>query len=276
MFTDRETMFRILNQWDAKTYGEALSDIPVTEENGNIIELLSYVLDKQKLRDQTMNGNSTQHLEQTEQEKMRIVYVKIPGLMEETREYWTPLDILYYVCELAETKNKAFYESKAKSLGISYERLVAQICARAIRTLPSWLREQQLRLALQHGFRKATFEQNEELDLHNHCDLKMVLDDKTYYVWSFILSTRSIANFASKFTDSRFGHVPSGAHLVCAFDRDNENHKVQYKGWAFHSKKYVDEVRAAIYQREPAKYENFCLTALRKIGSYNRPLVVVK
>lgn len=269
-------MFRILTQWNEKTYGQAFSEIEVTDQNKSIVELLSYVLDKQSLSDKPMNGFSSEGLEQTEKEKLRIAYVKIPGELEETHKWWTPLDILYYVCELAETKNKKFYEKKAKEFKISYKRLVAQICARAVRTLPSWLREQQLKFIMEKEFGRAKIEYSEDLDLTEHCDIKMTLNDRPYYIWSFVLSINSIANFSSKFTNSRYGHVPNGAHIICAFDRKNLNHKAQYKGWDLHSKKYVDEIKTAVYQRKPSEYGYFCENELKKLSSYYRPRVVIK
>jgi hypothetical protein len=172
-------------------------------------------------------------------------------------------------------KNRKFYESKAKQLKMSFEQLTFLMCGRALRALPSYIREYQLRNALQEMFKKGNFVRDETMDKKYHCDVMMQLDGKTYYIWSFIFSKNSIAQFVDKFLDNRYGHVPSGHHILCPFDRKKEC-GASYKGWSFYSKQYLEEVRIAMFQRTHVDYSSLDQKQLVKPSFYRRPVVVHK
>ena len=130
-------------------------------------------------------------------------------------------------------------------------------------------------------FPKGKFSQSKELDEQYHCDVLMELDGKKYFFWSFVNSAKSIANFIEKFTDKR-GAVPSGYHVLCPFDRNKEKF-ASYKGWCFYSQDYLNEVKTAVYQREPLNYSEVCSSTddkkkppIAQMGFYRRPVVIFK
>jgi hypothetical protein len=194
--------------------------------------------------------------------------------LEETGHFWTPLDVLHEVCK-NNLSRREFYEKKAKKYGASFEKVTWLMCGRALRALPSFIREYQLRNALQAAFPKASFYQDEDLDRKYHCDIKMTMNDQEYYFWSFLSSTRSIYQFVDKFKANRFGHIADGLHVLCPFDRTEES-AASYKGWNFYSIQYVNEVKNAIYHKPRLYYDDVKDGTAFMTKTFKRPVVVEK
>jgi hypothetical protein len=273
IFNTKEEMIRTLATWDSMTFGDALAKMPITDKNKEAISLLYVVIDKQRLADKKMNGFCSEGLKKDEFERMGICYVDLFNLLEQKDRFWTPCDILYELCK-HNLSRRSFYEKKAKSYKMTFDQVTWLMCGRALRALPSYIREYQLKNELQCAFPKAIFCQSEDLDRNFHCDVKMTLSDKDYYIWSFLSSTRSICQFVDKFSNNRYGVVVDGSHILCPFDRF-EHKNASYRGWAFYSTKYIDEVRAAIFQREHADYDTIG-ESITNPSFYRRPVVVDK
>jgi hypothetical protein len=256
------------------TFGAAFAMIDTNEENQEIMDLLSLVIDKQKLALKPMNGLCSEGLKKDEFERMGICYVDIFNLLEQRGSFWTPCDILYEMCKHNLNKRN-FYEKKAKVHKMSFEQITWLMCGRALRALPSYIREYQLKNELQIAFPKATFFQDEDLDRKFHCDIKMTLDDHDYFFWSFISSTRSVYQFIDKFKANRYGHIADGSHVLCPFNRKEEG-LASYKGWAFYSSRYINEIKTAIYQKEHLDYDNVICDAEFIFNRFKRPVVVNK
>jgi hypothetical protein len=129
---------------------------------------------------------------------------------------------------------------------------------------------------LEKLFPEGTFEQSEELDQKCHCDIKMTMNDRDYYFWSFCSSARSIYNFADKFKGNRAGHVLNGLHVLCPFDNRAEKNKAQYKGWLFYSKKYMEGLKKSILDDEMLSYEQVLKTSVYDLDFYRTPSIVNK
>ena len=274
LFDTKEKMVRTLNEWDRMTYGEAFANLVVTDQNRESVELLKLCLDKQRLWDKPMNGNSSEGLKNTEVEKLGIAYVDLFNKLDPTDLFWTPLDFLHEMCKHNLSKRK-FYEKKAQVNHMTFEQLTYRMCGRALRALPSFIREYQLSNALKKTFPKGLFFQDPDMDKRCHCDINMVLDGETYYFWSFISSAKSIYNFVEKFKDNRGGVIMDGHHVLCPFDR-NEEKDASYKGWAFYSARYINEVKTAIYQKAHLNYEDVKDGVMFKTTAFKRPVVVDK
>jgi hypothetical protein len=273
LFTTKEEMIRTLATWNNMTFGAALVMMETNEHNQDIVNLLSLVIDKQRLACKPMNGLCSEGLRKDEFENMGICYVDIFNLLQEREAFWTPCDILYEMCK-HNLERRDYYEKKAKKHKMSFEQVTWLMCGRALRALPSYIREYQLKNELQHAFPAAKFSQDENLDKKFHCDIKMTLNDKDYYIWSFLYSPRSICQFADKFNNNRHGVVMDGNHLLCPFDR-MAHKNASYKGWSFYSSQYIDEIRVALFQRECEDYHNVSTNAI-SLSFYRRPIVVTK
>ena len=275
LFDTKEKMIRTLNAWNSKTFGQALSEITVTDDNAESVELLKIVIDHQKLADKPMNGYCSEGLKKDEFERMGVCYVDFFNLLEGRDEFWTPLDILHELCK-NNLNRRDFYEKKAKKHKMSFERVTWLMCGRALRALPSYIREYQLKNALQNAFPHGKFHQDEDLDRKLHCDVKMTLNEKSYYFWSFIHSPRAVYQFVDKFSNNRAGMILDGNHVLCPFNRAKEI-EASYRGWAFYSPRYIDEVVAAICQREPLNYDDVVgHKSLLQMSFYHRPVVIEK
>lgn len=267
-------MIRTLNLWDAKTYGEAFNELIKTEQNKETIQLLGLVLDKQNLFEKPMNGYSSEGLKTSEFERMGVCYVDFINNLQLTREFWTPLDVLYAVCENNLARRK-FYDAKSKKLRMSFEKITWLMCGRALRALPSFLREYQLMYELIDEFPRAEFSRDEDLDRKFHCDVMMEFNERTYYFWSFLSSSNSLVQFVDKFRNNRYGHVPDGTHVLCPFDR-KEDSDASYKGWCFYSSKYLNEIKTAICQKTPIDYDSINLDTKFRLSTFRRPVAVEK
>lgn len=274
LFNTKDEMFRALDIWNSKTFGAAFSEIVITEKNSEVITLLKTVIEQQNLTNKRMNGYCSEGLKVAEFEKMGICYVDLFNKLEKSDEFWTPLSILYEMCKHT-LVNKNFYIEKAIEYNMSFDEVTWLMCGRAIRALPSYIREYQLRNALKSAFPMATFYQDEEMDKRFHCDIKMESNGQTYYFWSFISSQRSIYQFVDKFKNHRYGKILDGMHVLCPFDRYEES-DASYKGWCFYSSRYVDEVKNAIFKKAHLSYDYILNTSIINVKNFKRPIVVDK
>ena len=274
LFNTREKMGTTIDTWDSMTFGDALANFEVTEENKESYELMKVVLRRQRLLDKPMNGKLSEGLKKDEFERMGVTYVSFVNNLEAQNRFWTPLDIIHDVCK-NNLERRDFYEKKAKKYGMSFERVTWLMCGRALRALPSYIREYQLKNALQSVFPDGIFTQDEELDLKYHCDIKMELNGQEYFFWSFISSPRSIYQFIDKFRSNRYGQVIDGTHVLCPFDRIEER-GASYKGWCFYSKEYIEEIKRAIFQKNHLDYYEVHSGSALTPGAYKKPVSVDK
>lgn len=275
LFETRESMFRVLTEWDKITFSQALAVFDTTNKNPEAVELMKEVVRHQRLQDVRMNGKCSENLRILEKERMRIVYAHMIEVLNEEQEYWTPLDVIYRVCE-NNVNDKKFYERKAKAMEMSFQRLTSLMCGRALRALPSFVREYQLRNALKNRFKGAFFEKSEELDTRTHCDVKMTIGENEYYFWSFVPSGRGIKNFSDKFKGNR-GALIDGVHVICPLDPHKPSKHCVFKEWCMYPNGYMDEIAQAIYNREHIKYADVCASAMMLEDSfYNHPVAIDK
>lgn len=104
-------MFKTLDVWNSRTFGEAFSEIVVTDKNRAVVDLLATAVNRQALTKKKMNGYCSEGLRLAEFEKMRICYVDVFNKLEASERFWTPLDILYEVCK-HNLNDREFYEKK--------------------------------------------------------------------------------------------------------------------------------------------------------------------
>ena len=215
----RENMTNIrdkLNNWNT-TYSEAFEDRVKSGAypSGKAVEIANYVIDSQHLSNKPMDGNSTTKMNVMEREIGDFKYVNVFNSITK-RDDWSPVDMIYGTCYLANKDPNV--SIMATRFGVSKEELISKMCGRALRALPSYMREHDLKEQLEKRLPHAKFKQNQALDTILHADLKMEYKGNDYYFWSFVNTERSIANFEHKFLGNRAGHVPDGIHIICPFD----------------------------------------------------------
>ena len=269
----KESMLLTLEKWNKTTFGDAYSELAACCEDQESLKLLKKVIKHQDLDNKQMNGWCSEGVKVAEFERMGVKYVDFFNELEKSGEYWPPLNILHNICK-NNLARKDFYEKKAKDKNMSFERVTWLMCGRALRALPSYIREYQLKNELQELFPDATLEQNEELDKNYHCDIKLNLNNNEYYVWSFVSSTRSIVNFAQKFKALRYGKVPNGYHILCPYDV-LKNKDSAFYGWMFYSKGYMQDVKKAV-EKAALQYDDVVNASVYNLEFYKKPTLIKK
>lgn len=239
-----------IQQWAESTYGEMLESRVCNHRYrpGPEIEMARRVLQNQGLTDKTMCGTSTNDLLKTEREVGKFKYVSVFNAIARASD-WCPMDMVYGTCFLA-MRDPAVKE-KADQWHMSEEELITKMCGRALRALPSYLREHDLRQQLSERIPEATFVQNESLDTVLHADIMMERDGETYYFWSFVNTPQSIANFQDKFFGRRQGHIPDGIHVTCPFSMDCCDER---EGWKLHDPLAVNAIVRMLDRQPVADY----------------------
>ena len=269
----KESMIKTLEEWNKKTFGDEFDKFAEKCEDKELLKLLKKVIKHQDLHNKHMNGWCSEGVKVAEFERMGVKYVDFFNNLEKSGEYWTPLNILCDICK-NNLSRKSFYEKKAQSKIMSFERLTWLMCGRALRALPSYIREYQLNNEIKTIFPNAIVEQSEDLDQRYHCDLKLTMNDKEYYVWSFVATTRSIINFAQKFKALRYGTVPNGYHILCPYDVF-KNRDSSFRGWLFYSDEYMQEVKTAM-ECEALRYEDVVNASVYNLEFYKKPTLITK
>lgn len=274
LFETKDSLIRTLRTWNDQTFQEAASELNVSNDDLNAYILLLTVLDKQSLMDKPMNGYASEHLMKDEFEDMGVTYVDFFNKLSESDEFWTPTHVLYEVCK-NNIARRSFYEKKAVKYNTTFEMIACMMCGRALRALPSYIREPQLLYEMKDTFHRARFEKSDVLDKKFHCDIKMTMKDQNYYVWSFMATNKSMCKFIEKFTNQRRGSVANGYHLLCPFDK-TDNAKAQYLGWGLYSKEYINEIQTAVFQKTPVAYVDVMQELLTKPKVFKRPTMIQK
>jgi hypothetical protein len=241
-----------IQKWSESTYGDVFESRVERGryKPGPAIDMARNVLRRQGLENMVMTGNSTNGLDNMEREVGKFQYVKVFNIISRVAD-WTPADMVYGTCYLAMKDPNV--KLKAQQWGMSEEELISKMCGRALRALPSYLREHDLKCQLEARLPYAEFIQNEALDTVLHADLMMRYGGEDYYFWSFVNTPRSIANFQDKFFGHRQGHVPDGYHVTCPFSLD---YCEDIQGWKLYDSVAVRSIARMLDNPTHANYDN--------------------
>jgi hypothetical protein len=261
-----------IESWSSMTYGETLEARLARGryKPSPAIDMARKVLERQKLTNKIMDGNSTNRLDNMEREVGKFQYVKVFNIISKVHD-WTPMDMVYGTCYLAmKDPNVAL---KAQQWRMSEEELISKMCGRALRALPSYLREHDLKQQLEQRMPDAKFIQNEALDTVLHADLLMRYNDEEYYFWSFVNTPRSIENFKDKFFGHRQGDIPDGYHITCPFSLDCCE---EINGWKLYDGLNVRALTMTIDNPAHANYNNIENPSMSSDMYFQTPKLIVK
>jgi|LauGreDrversion4_2_1035121.scaffolds.fasta_scaffold35834_3 hypothetical protein len=97
-------------------------------------------------------------------------------------------------------------------------RVLTGYIARALRAMPSFLREEalagDLRLLLCAAGVDALVIRDPNEDYSNHTDILVKVSSRTYRIWTFVFSEQSFNRTAMKLT----GRLPAGIHVLCPLE----------------------------------------------------------
>lgn len=277
MFENSKIIIMTVDSWKDKTFQDAFKEWLNTYKmvSGELKQLINYALQFQRLDIKLMTGKCSEGLHQTEIEHLGIKYVDVPGYVDEKIKYWTPFHVVAYVCT-HNLKSKRFYSEKARDNGMSFEELTARMCARALRTLPSVIREYQLASLLSEIFRTALVEKSVYLDSNNHCDAKMTLNDEVYWFWSFVIGRHSIDKLYLKLSGFKGAVIAKGYHVLCGLDVHNVGENGDnFHDWALYSDVYAKKIIDIINEGPKYTYEEF-LKIMKEPGVFTNGPVIIR
>ena len=274
MFENMTATMQTLSTWAKTTYEEEYEKKKNTYTKP-VAEMIYTVLERQSLLRKTMDGFSSEGLDQLEEEWLKVLYALVPDKLDKSKKDWTPLEAIEYICD-NNLRDRQFYEKKAAKLKITFEELTAGMCARTLRALPSAIREHQLTAGLRKIFPDAEIIKDTDLDLKYHCDVKMVYKGKTYYFWSFIASQSAIAKLEKKITGEKGAIVAAGYHMLCGFDRQDTIYHIPeiFCGWYFYPETYFEEIRKYVLNNSWEDYDSFVPTICENPALYCGPVLI--
>ena len=271
MLQNVETMKRHLDWWSTRTFSDAYSYWKKSNPDRELDSMVQSVLKLQNKYNAKMNGYCSSNNLITNRENLRITYRTIPSALDSTVSYWTPFNVIVYVCQHI-LSNKSYYKNEAGHEGLDV--FAARMTGRALRAIPSTIREIQMGECVQKWFPDGVFEQNEALDFEKHADLMMNWHNNTYYFESFIAQRDSIANFLDKFSGRRGGMIPKGYHIICGFNMSRSEQKTTFREWYMYSDKYFDKIKNLVDNNQYYTYDEAMSDDNFNLKLYDGPVLV--
>lgn len=281
MFDSQLSMARTLKTWAKRSFGVALKEARIEDEQWSLrkkeLDLVEYVLKNQGLLNSRMNGNCSQDRDIIEDEDMDICYAEIVNKLENAQTFWDPFDL---VCAIVRhiLEREEYFKEKAIEKDLCFKQLTSWLCGRALRALPSFVREPQIQNAMQIRLRDAEFSRSLDLDTNEHCDIKIVFDNQPIFAWSFCNSKNGRNKFKKKFT-RKTDSPPNGLHLICPLDMSTA---CNYYGFLLYTDDHIDEIVTLIHTLCPIMSYNEAIEKIRSEDTnivtefYSKPRLIRK
>lgn len=256
MFTTGYQMLQTLDNWSSQTFGDQYLKFKSKKPDLEVLELTNYLLDMYSLKKKRMDGSLANKKHPSEKEfSLNILFIHFFNELQESDEEWTPFDIVRKIAEYV-VQNKSYFEDVAEQYDTSMIGLAMWMCGRTLRAFPSFVRECQLKNAIQSRLPGSIIEQNEVIDSQEKCDLRLVWNNNTYNIWSFVNTEFGVCKFAYKMLGKKkCGIVPNGLHLVCPTSLN----ECSYKNWKLYSKRDAELIVNKIKNcTNPIDYNDFC------------------
>lgn len=239
MFKTKQQLRRTLDRWAQQTFQENYAKWLSQNTCSELIKMVDYVLDSQRIRHTKMTGYISQNRILFEQECLRLKYGFIANRLNKQCDWWTPFDVIVYCCQHI-LENRKYYEEKAAKAKLTLYDFATRMCGRALRALPSSIREFQKEAHLKATLKEGTVVKNESLDEKEHCDIRVYLHNYVVTIWSYVARLDSIHSFCEKFTGYKGGRIAEGYHILCAFDSNKD--KENFFGWFLHTDDYLNKL----------------------------------
>lgn len=228
-----------MKSWKKYTYKQGLDYCYAVEKGSQLYNVTIDVLQRQKLEQKFMDGNSVQQIPLKNEGKTDILYSEI--FWELTQNFLTPAS---YVAAIVR---------KCIDINIIETDVVAGIVGRGLRALPSFLREMDLTYKMSKYFPNADMFNSPNQDVKEHTDVFVKSDKCEYRIWSYQNFERGLFNTAARIREKR-GDIPKGIHVLCPIDIGNEMECEEVDGWYFYSERYVKYLCEMIVMEKPDDY----------------------
>lgn len=275
MFNSLKEMFETVDRWSTRTFGDEYADWAKTCSNAVLKDAVSLVLTEQELWDDKMLGSASEHRKGTEAEWLGIKYAHIPEKLVEQNGFWNPFYIIVYTCQHC-LDSPDLYEKNKKRLKENIKNsndLMVRMCGRALRAMPSPLREDQVAARCATRYSPENVEKSLQLDMLYHCDVKVTYKGRPYYIWSSMQTFNATKNIVSKFKTGRGTPLPAGRHILCLFDR-NDPKNLKYKDWELYSEEVFDQLFTLIETDTYHTYEEYTQDMLDKVRAEKGPVMI--
>ena len=142
-------------------------------------------------------------------------------------------------------------------LGMSESNTITEV-GRALRALPSFIREMDLAYSVEQALRKlgndVMAQSDSKTDRKGKCDVLLDVNGHEYRLWSYMDSPRGLQNLCHRLMGKR-GELPAGRHLLCPFNDSRDIEVNQHYGWKLYRKLEVENFMNVIASgTEPIPY----------------------
>ena len=276
MFKNLKEMFETVDKWSARTFGEEYNDWVKTCTNTALQKAVSLVLTEQNLWNHKMLGSASERRKVTETENLGIKYAHIPEKLVEENGFWNPFYVIVYTCKHCLDRPYLYNKCKRnfKENIVDSNDLMVRMCGRALRGMPSPLREDQVAAECATRYSAENVDKSLQLDLLYHCDVKVIYKGRIYFIWSTMQTQGATANLVSKFTTGRGTPLPAGRHILCMFDR-NDPKNLKYKNWELFSKEFFNQLFDLIENDTYYTYEEYTQNMLDKVRAEKGPVMIL-
>lgn len=210
------------------------------------LELYSIVLKELGLYNKVMDGDSIMNLPKTNETDSGIVFTEAFNYTI-TLNDTTPCDYVLYIIWLS--NHKGYSLTKIKG-----------VVSRGLRAFPSFLRELDFNRKLSNkigdAFDAGDTVMDTLMDVKEHVDIKLKLNNEIYNLWLFQSSKRGIYNTQQKLSGKR-GKLKKGYHVLCPIDVFKSKYAEKQYNWYFYNYNYIDNILNIIKSNEYTNYNDF-------------------
>lgn len=275
MFKSVKEMFETVDKWATISFEDEYKKWWSTCADMSLMAAVSHVLTEQKLWERKMVGSVAERRKCTETEELGIKYAHVPEKLVEENGFWNPFYIIVHVCKYCLSKPDLYQNNLHKfteNIKDSND-LMVRMCGRALRGMPSPLREDQFAAECATRYGAENVEKSLDLDMCFHCDVKLTYKNRTYFIWSSMQTKNARTNLVSKFTDGRGTPLAAGRHIICLFDRKDEK-KLIHHDWELYSPEFLEKLFALIENDTYIMYEDYTQDMLSKLEKETGPVMI--
>lgn len=276
MFHSTEEMFNTMDEWSTKTFQNEYDKWNKECTNSTLKDAVDFVVSEQQLWNRKMQGFVAERRKVTETEELGIKYAHIPEKLVEKYGSWNPFYIIVHTCEYC-LNNPDLYEQnkhRFKENIKDSKDLMVRMCGRALRGMPSPVREDQVAAKCAERYSVEKVDKSLQLDLLYHCDVKVTYKGRAYFIWVTMQTKNGTKNLVSKFMTGRGTPLPAGRHIFCMFDRNDPNN-IKHQGWDMFSEEFFKKLFDLIENDTYVTYEEYTQDMLKKVRMETGPVMVL-
>lgn len=245
---------KLTDDWAVQSYEDGCKIIELSRvyEERIIKRLKHYLYELRRFRYKNMDGNSVEDLPKDEAAE-KYEGIRFTEVVNEIKgDDFSPAKYMAQITKLCDDKKLT-------------DEMTVALLARGLRAFPSFLREIDIEEQLNNVLtrRKMNYKiiRNPEMDIVQHTDIMLRIEDRDYRIWLFQNSERGIYNTKQRLKGER-GEIPNGIHILCPINpMRNSIQCEEVHGWSFYKKSYADDIvdfiESLVFEKIPVYSNSF-------------------